>query len=39
MWSGTAEEPDLPGLLARMNRSPLRIEPIDSDSAAFRFVL
>jgi threonine dehydratase len=30
---------DLPGLLARMNRSPMRIEPIDPDSAAFRFLL
>jgi threonine dehydratase len=30
---------DLPKLLARMNRSPMRIEPIDPDSPAFRFLL
>jgi threonine dehydratase len=29
----------LPDLLARMNRSPLRIEPIDPGSPAFRFLL
>lgn len=30
---------DLPALLARMNHSPMRIEPIDTDSPAFRFLL
>jgi len=34
-----ADRSDLPGLLARMNRSPMQIEPIDPDSAAFRFLL
>ncbi|MBS1842874.1 MAG: threonine ammonia-lyase IlvA [Actinobacteria bacterium] len=34
-----ADPADLPGLLARMNRSPMQIEPIDPDSAAFRFLL
>jgi threonine dehydratase len=34
-----ATRADLPGLLARMNRSPMQIEPIDPDSAAFRFLL
>ncbi|MBS1891962.1 MAG: threonine ammonia-lyase IlvA, partial [Actinobacteria bacterium] len=34
-----AARSDLPGLLARMNRSPMQIEPIDPDSAAFRFLL
>jgi threonine dehydratase len=29
----------LPGLLARLNRSPLRIEPIDPDGPVFRFLL
>jgi threonine dehydratase len=29
----------LPELLARMSRSPMRIEPIDPDSPAFRFLL
>ncbi|MGH2938936.1 MAG: threonine ammonia-lyase IlvA [Solirubrobacterales bacterium] len=33
-----ADRADLPGLLARMNRSPMGIEPIDPDSAAFRFL-
>jgi threonine dehydratase len=30
---------DLPELLARMDRSPLRIDPIDPTSALFRFLL
>ncbi len=30
---------DLPDLLGRLNRSPLRIEPIDPDGPAFRFLL
>ncbi len=30
---------DLPDLLTRLNRSPLRIEPVDPDSPAFRFLL
>ncbi|OZM70449.1 threonine dehydratase [Amycolatopsis antarctica] len=30
---------DLPGLLKRMMDSPLRIEPVDPDSALFRFLL
>jgi threonine dehydratase len=34
-----ADRSDLPGLLARMKRSPMRIEPIDPESAAFRFLL
>jgi threonine dehydratase len=34
-----ADRADLPELLARMNRSPMGIEPIDPDSAAFRFLL
>jgi threonine dehydratase len=34
-----ADRADLPDLLARMNRSPMGIEPIDPDSAAFRFLL
>jgi threonine dehydratase len=34
-----ADRSDLPELLARMSRSPMRIEPIDPDSAAFRFLL
>ena len=34
-----ADRSDLPGLLARMDRSPMQIEPIDPDSAAFRFLL
>jgi threonine dehydratase len=34
-----ADRSDLPGLLARMNGSPMQIEPIDPDSAAFRFLL
>lgn len=34
-----ADRSDLPGLLARMNDSPIQIEPIDPDSAAFRFLL
>jgi threonine dehydratase len=34
-----ATRTDLPPLLARMNRSPMRIEPIDPDSPAFRFLL
>jgi threonine dehydratase len=34
-----ADRADLPELLARMNRSPMRIEPIDPDSPAFRFLL
>jgi threonine dehydratase len=34
-----ADRSDLPGLLARMNRSPMQIEPIDPESAAFRFLL
>jgi threonine dehydratase len=34
-----ADRADLPELLARMNRSPMEIEPIDPDSAAFRFLL
>ena len=34
-----ADRADLPRLLARMNRSPMGIEPIDPDSAAFRFLL
>jgi threonine dehydratase len=29
----------LPGLLARLNHSPLRIEPIDPDGPVFRFLL
>jgi threonine dehydratase len=34
-----ADRADLPDLLTRMNRSPMRIEPIDPDSPAFRFLL
>jgi threonine dehydratase len=34
-----AERADLPGLLARMEASPMQIEPIDPESAAFRFLL
>jgi threonine dehydratase len=34
-----ADRSDLPQLLARMNGSPMKIEPIDPDSAAFRFLL
>jgi threonine dehydratase len=34
-----ADRSDLQELLARMKRSPMRIEPIDPDSAAFRFLL
>jgi threonine dehydratase len=34
-----ADRADLPPLLARMNRSPMRIEPIDPGSPAFRFLL
>jgi threonine dehydratase len=34
-----ADRSDLPGLLARMDRSPMQIETIDPDSVAFRFLL
>jgi threonine dehydratase len=34
-----ADRADLPPLLARMNRSPMKIEPIDPGSPAFRFLL
>ncbi|HWH20477.1 MAG TPA: threonine ammonia-lyase IlvA [Solirubrobacterales bacterium] len=34
-----ADRSGLPDLLARLNRSPLRIEPIDPDGPVFRFLL
>jgi threonine dehydratase len=34
-----ADPADLPQLLSRLNRSPMRIEPIDPDGPAFRFLL
>ena len=34
-----ADRADLPGLLARMDRSPMQIEAIDPESVAFRFLL